>query len=807
MRRVIGLVCGFLLALGMIPLSVAADAAYDYAVADGEAVITAVDPYVSGAVTVPATLGGYPVTGIDEWAFYGCGGMTSLTLPQGVEWIGNDAFSECVALATVSIPDSVSEIGDGAFAACTALKTVRLPAGLTAVGASLFSDCTALTEVTVPSGVTTIGEFAFSNTALTAVQLPAGVAQVGAYAFAGCALTKITLPRSLKTVGADAFFRCDALADVYYGGTESDRAAITVGTGNEALTGAAWHYGLCLDGHTVENGVITVRPTYTATGVRTGTCAVCGEVVSETLPALGIEGLPEPYAWMQVKYGEIFANCTVGVRGDASGLTPAAVGNTGESGLPLLADWSGFYLSGELLADVPADRSVTVLIEYYTVGDAKGQMFRYVPYDGAAQVDMFTDRHGLSTNRWDLVYHTFTAEERAAIGTGDARFAVLGCSAGAKNTYIRSVMIVDTAYLNQSEDIGCAYIDFEQQIVCDYYPAITRETAFDMNYRDLEPNTDGVNLYRYFNVFGEALRTDKTVNVPMYLRFYAAEGYENAKIALNAYEVSNGEKTNFNGIVGYPPYTITMRDGVGDLILPAACFTNGLNGAGSFRFWHTDAPKIARVEVYTVETYCAKANADAARCATVHAWTAENGVYAERVSKAPTCAVDGYADALVCTVCGDVLAAGEVLPKLDHVPGELIGYWPGGCLEDGYTGDAYCDVCGEQIVFGEVIPAPGEHTWDDGVITIAPTTEATGVKTYTCTVCGATKTEVLPMLGKEYTYTIADGKVTITKVDTAIRGDVVIPSVIEGYPVTEIAVNAFKGCVNITSLTIPESIE
>ena len=53
----------------------------------------------------------------------------------------------------------------------------------------------------------------------------------------------------------------------------------------------------------------------------------------------------------------------------------------------------------------------------------------------------------------------------------------------------------------------------------------------------------------------------------------------------------------------------------------------------------------------------------------------------------------------------------------------------------------------------------------------------------------------------------ADGKVTITKVDTAISGDVVIPSTIDGCPVVEIAANAFKGCVNITSLTIPETIE
>lgn len=58
-----------------------------------------------------------------------------------------------------------------------------------------------------------------------------------------------------------------------------------------------------------------------------------------------------------------------------------------------------------------------------------------------------------------------------------------------------------------------------------------------------------------------------------------------------------------------------------------------------------------------------------------------------------------------------------------------------------------------------------------------------------------------------YTYTVdSDGNATITAVDTAISGDVVIPSEIEGYAVTEIGEKAFQNCVNITEVTIPECI-
>ena len=70
------------------------------------------------------------------------------------------------------------------------------------------------------------------------------------------------------------------------------------------------------------------------------------------------------------------------------------------------------------------------------------------------------------------------------------------------------------------------------------------------------------------------------------------------------------------------------------------------------------------------------------------------------------------------------------------------------CTEEGYTGDTYCKTCGTKILEGEAIPAAG-HTWDEGVVTVQPTTEQEGVKTYTCTVCQATKTESISKLPSE----------------------------------------------------------
>ena len=70
------------------------------------------------------------------------------------------------------------------------------------------------------------------------------------------------------------------------------------------------------------------------------------------------------------------------------------------------------------------------------------------------------------------------------------------------------------------------------------------------------------------------------------------------------------------------------------------------------------------------------------------------------------------------------------------------------CTEEGYTGDTYCKTCGTKISEGEAIPAAG-HTWDEGVVTVQPTTEQEGVKTYTCAVCQETKTEPISKLPSE----------------------------------------------------------
>ena len=119
------------------------------------------------SVTIPDS-----VTSIGDDAFYWCGNLASVTIGDGVTSIGSEAFYKC-GITEIIIPDSVISIGEGAFAYCGSLSSVTLEDGMKSIGERAFSACNRLTSVTIPGSVTSIGEEAFKDcdnlTAITTV--------------------------------------------------------------------------------------------------------------------------------------------------------------------------------------------------------------------------------------------------------------------------------------------------------------------------------------------------------------------------------------------------------------------------------------------------------------------------------------------------------------------------------------------------------------------------------------------------------------------------------------------------------------
>lgn len=204
--------------VGSVALADQQDGDFIYRATDGGATVTG---YTGdgGDVTIPDTLGGYPVVAINTYAFLDCGNITSITLPESLESIGEYAFSCCTDLKEITIPAKVSNFGDGGI---------------------VFDECYNLTEIDVASenkDYSSIGGVLFDKAVTTLIEFPAGLSQkytipdgvttIGAEAFSSCTgLTAVVFPMSVNSIGMHAFEYCTNLSEAdFYGG-----APTTVGS-------------------------------------------------------------------------------------------------------------------------------------------------------------------------------------------------------------------------------------------------------------------------------------------------------------------------------------------------------------------------------------------------------------------------------------------------------------------------------------------------------------------------------------------------------------------------------------------------
>ena len=186
---------------------------------------------------------------VDLWyrVFQNCSNLTTIEIPDGVINIYDEAFSGCTSLKSVTIPENVTNIGWGAFNGCESLESILIPKNVTEIRGNTFYKCSSLTSIKIPEKVTKIEGSAFSGcenlasvefsgssklktiegsvfqncTSLSAITIPEGVTEIGGSAFSGCtSLSSIEIPSTLKKLGGDeswdgsVFYGCSSLTSI-----------------------------------------------------------------------------------------------------------------------------------------------------------------------------------------------------------------------------------------------------------------------------------------------------------------------------------------------------------------------------------------------------------------------------------------------------------------------------------------------------------------------------------------------------------------------------------------------------------------
>ncbi|MDR3282226.1 MAG: leucine-rich repeat domain-containing protein, partial [Candidatus Methanoplasma sp.] len=200
----------------------------------------ALRPYVQKVVIAGDT--GNSIT-IGDHAFYHCGSLKEIVIPEGVESIGAYAFYYCSSLKEVGLPDSLKYIKEYAFKDCRTLASIVIPGNVTEIGNNAFYRCYSLVTVEI-KGAADIGDLAFHGCyALASVTFSGDLHSIGERAFnRNLALRSIVIPASVTLVGDSAFRECLSLASAAVLATNLDALPNNVFVLDASLLAVSIHY-------------------------------------------------------------------------------------------------------------------------------------------------------------------------------------------------------------------------------------------------------------------------------------------------------------------------------------------------------------------------------------------------------------------------------------------------------------------------------------------------------------------------------------------------------------------------------------
>lgn len=252
--------------------------------------------------------------------------IETISIPEGVKYIADNAFAKCNNLTSVTLPSSVTMVWASSFLACENLTEILVDDAntvYTSVDGVLFTkDMTEIvaypyaksgSSYTVPNGVTKIGDSALWCKNLTEIILPEGLKTISSTAFCDSKITSISIPSSVTYIGTHAFAKCKALKEVKFYGNAPECVVDTSvnrynvfsetkvivyypynATGWSELLNSNWSGDITWTAwdaenehiHSFDEGKVTTEPTCSEKGVKTYTCTICSYTKTEEIATI-----------------------------------------------------------------------------------------------------------------------------------------------------------------------------------------------------------------------------------------------------------------------------------------------------------------------------------------------------------------------------------------------------------------------------------------------------------------------------------------------------------------------------------------
>lgn len=686
--------------------------------------------------------------------------LTSIHLPKTLASIGTSALEGCKKLEEITgISDcKLTSIGANAFASCSALKEVDLSkSSFTALPTSAFAKDTALTSVKLPDSLTEIGEKAFvgcgamekidlSNTKLTTIGKNA-MAEMND-------LMYINLPDTVKNVGQSAFdisvpldssdtaFMPTIISEnvnpLDVGYTDNNISpwkrrqvifrdnAFTVrfdGNGSDGTTANEPFFGYVGTKVTIP-ACKYKKKGYLFTGWNTkkdgsGTAYKAGTKTADTISVLYAQ-------WKKAKFkvtlsfpGGTYTNRSGSRWQDSYSFTYTFTSLTDSNYLPFGGNMSkpdcsfvGWY----------TDEDYTKRVEKLTINNTTDNMILYAKW---------SDSH---THSWDSGVVT---KQPTCTEAGTKTYTCTSCGK-TKTTEIAATGHQHTEIRNKKE-ATCKEEGYTGDTYCtDCETKVSSGQAI--------PKTD--HTWDNGKVTTEA--TCEHTGVRTYTCSVCGETKEE--------ETPKTDHTYDDGTVTKKPTCIETGIKTYTCTVCQKTKTEEIPATGHQHTEIRNKKEATCTETgYTGDTYCKDCGT---KLSSGEVISKKAHDYEVKDRQKPTCTTDGYVLS-VCKACGDEKQ--EVLPATGHQHTEIRNKKEATCKAEGYTGDMYCKDCGEKLSDGKTIAKTTEHTWDAGKVTKAATCTEKGVKTYTCTVCGATKIEEIAATGHQHTEVRNKVEATCTK--------------------------------------------